>query len=66
MIEIITNLEGYLVEMKQQMTALYVDYTNRANEWENKEKVKNILHLHIYFYYNCNNNDNDNCNNNCN
>jgi hypothetical protein len=37
--EIVENLEGYLVEMKQQTTALYVDYANKANEWDDKEKV---------------------------
>jgi hypothetical protein len=38
-IEVVENLEGYLVEMKQQTTALYVDYANKANEWDDKEKV---------------------------
>jgi len=36
---VIDNLEDYLVEVKQQMAAMYFEYAQRANEWEEREKA---------------------------
>lgn len=33
------NMETYLVEVKQQMTSLYFEYAQKADEWETREKV---------------------------
>ena len=35
-------METYLVEVKQQMTSLYFEYAQKADEWENREKVCTI------------------------
>jgi hypothetical protein len=35
---LVENMETYLIEVKQQMTALYFEYAQKADEWENREK----------------------------
>ena len=40
---LVENMESYLIEVKQQMTALYFDYAQKADEWEKREKVLNFV-----------------------
>lgn len=39
---LVENMETYLIEVKQQMTALYFEYAQKADEWEKREKVGTI------------------------